>query len=377
MSISPRPFTIAIAQAALDDLQMRLARTRLPEKENVDDWDQGLPLAYAQELLDYWRDDYDWRRCEAQLNRWPHFIAEIDGLDIHFLHIKSQRADARPLIITHGWPGSVLEFIKVIEPLVAPLDDRHPAFHLVLPSLPGYGFSGKPAATGWSVEKTAGVWDELMRGLGYGRYFAQGGDWGAMVTCAIAAQDRGACAAIHINMAVAAPPPEVLANPTPFEAAALMRLGWYRTKDNGYAKIQGSRPQTLGYALTDSPVGQMAWIIEKFQGWSDCDGHPENMFSRDHLLDNVMLYWLTASAASSARLYWHSFRPDGLPEIHLSTGISSFPKELFRPSRRWAEMRFRNIVYWNELDQGGHFAAMERPEVFVDELRNCFGAMSL
>jgi epoxide hydrolase len=377
MSISPRPFTVSIEQSSLDDLQARLRLTRLPEKETVDDWEQGVPLAYTKELLDHWGDRYDWRRCEAELNRWPHYLAEIDGLDIHFMHIRSSRADARPLIMTHGWPGSVLEFMRVIEALVEPEDVAHPAFHLVLPSLPGYGFSGRPAEAGWSVEKTAEAWDELMRGLGYDRYFAQGGDWGAMVTSAIAVQDKGACAGIHVNMAVAAPPPEVLADPTPFEAAALMRLGWYRAKDNGYAKIQGSRPQTLGYALTDSPVGQMAWIIEKFHGWSDCDGHPENVFSRDHLLDNVTLYWLTATAASSARLYWHSFRAENLPKIHLPTGISSFPMELFRPSRRWAETRYKNIAYWNELDQGGHFAAMERPGLFVEEIRRCFAAMAL
>jgi len=331
MSINPRPFTIAVDQSDLDDLKARLARTRLPERETVDDWEQGLPLGYAKELLDYWQNLYDWRRCEAELNRWPHYLAEIDGLDIHFIHIRSSRADALPLIMTHGWPGSVLEFIAVIEDLTQPADAAQPAFHLVLPSLPGYGFSGRPDKSGWSVEKTAEAWDRLMRGLGYDRYFAQGGDWGAMVTSAIGAQNKGACAGVHINMPVVIPPPEVLSAPTPFEVASLMRLGWYRDKDNGYAKIQSTRPQTIGYALTDSPVGQMCWIVEKFHGWSDCDGHPENVFSRDHLLDNVMLYWLTATAASSARLYWHSLSAENLPEIHVPTGISSLPKELFRP----------------------------------------------
>ena len=377
MSISMRPYTVSIDQSALDDLQARLALTRLPEKETVDDWDQGLPLAYAKELLDYWRSSYDWRRCEAELNRWPHFKAEIDGLDIHFIHIKSSRSDARPMIMTHGWPGSVLEFANVIEALTEPSDASQPAFHLVLPSLPGYGFSGRPEKAGWSVEKIAEAWDVLMRGLGYDRYFAQGGDWGAMVTSAIGAQNKGGCAAIHVNMAVATPPPEVLASPTPFEAQSLMRAGWYQEKDSGYSKIQSTRPQTLGYALTDSPVGQMCWIIEKFHGWSDCDGHPEKVFTRDHLLDNVMLYWLNATAASSARLYWHSFAAGNLAEVQVPTGISAFPKELFRPSRRWAETRYKNIVYWNELEKGGHFAAMERPELFIAEVRNCFGAMSL
>lgn len=377
MSINPRPFTIAVDQSDLDDLKARLARTRLPERETVDDWEQGLPLGYAKELLDYWQNLYDWRRCEAELNRWPHYLAEIDGLDIHFIHIRSSRADALPLIMTHGWPGSVLEFIAVIEDLTQPADAAQPAFHLVLPSLPGYGFSGRPDKSGWSVEKTAEAWDRLMRGLGYDRYFAQGGDWGAMVTSAIGAQNKGACAGVHINMAVVIPPPEVLSAPTPFEVASLMRLGWYRDKDNGYAKIQSTRPQTIGYALTDSPVGQMCWIVEKFHGWSDCDGHPENVFSRDHLLDNVMLYWLTATAASSARLYWHSLSVENLPEIHVPTGISCFPKELYRPSRRWAESRYKNILYWNELNNGGHFAAMERPALFVEEIRRCFAGMTL
>jgi epoxide hydrolase len=377
VSIIFSPFLPQIDQSVLDDLQARLSNSRLPESETVSDWSQGIPLSYVRELLDYWRDGYDWRRCEAALQRWPHFKAEIDGLPIHFMHIKSERADARPLIMTHGWPGSVLEFLDVIEPLTAPNDPAHPAFHVVIPSLPGYAFSGKPTVSGWSVEKTAEAWDGLMRALGYDRYFAQGGDWGAAVTMAIGAQDKGACAAIHVNMPVAKPPKEVLDNPTPYEAESLARLGWYRANDNAYALIQATRPQTLGYGLTDSPVGQMAWIVEKFQGWSDCDGHPENIYSKDQLLDTVMLYWLTASAASSARLYWHSFLNQDFAPIHINAGCSLFPKELFRPSRRWAETRFKKLTYWNELSKGGHFAAMEQPEHFVAELRNCFGVMSL
>jgi epoxide hydrolase len=371
------PFVAAFNPDEIDDLKSRLARARLPERETVDDWEQGVPLSYARELLDYWRDSYDFGRVPALLNQWPQFGAEIDGLSIHFLHIKSARADARPMIMTHGWPGSVLEFLEVVAPLTAPDDPAAPAFHLVIPSLPGYGFSGKPAESGWSVEKIADVWDRLMRALGYDRYFAQGGDWGAAVTMAIGAQDKGGCAAIHVNMPVAKPPPEVLANPTPFEAESLARLGWYRGKDNGYAIIQATRPQTLGYGLTDSPVGQMSWIVEKFCGWSDCDGHPENSFSKDQLLDTVTLYWMTASAASSARLYWHSFLDQSFTPVAIPAGCSLFPKELFRPSRRWAETRFKNILYWNELDKGGHFAAMEQPALFVEEIRRCFAAMAL
>jgi epoxide hydrolase len=375
--VSIEPFAPHFESSQYDDLKARLALTRLPEAENVDDWEQGIPLSYVQELLAYWQDGYDWTRLESELARYPHYRADIDGLPIHFIHVKSPRADARPIIMTHGWPGSVLEFLEVIAPLTTPEDPAQPAFHLILPSLPGYAFSGKPATTGWSVEKTAEAWDALMRALGYDRYFAQGGDWGAAVTMAIGAQDKGACAAIHVNMPVAQPPADVLADPTPFEAESLARLGWYRAKDNGYAIIQATRPQTLGYGLTDSPVGQMAWIVEKFQGWSDCDGHPENSYSKDQLLDNVMLYWLTASAASSARLYWHSFLGQTFAPIHMPVGCSLFPKELFRPSRRWAETRFKNIAYWNELDKGGHFAALEQPELFVDEIRRCFAGMTL
>jgi epoxide hydrolase len=377
VSISVVPFLSIFDPADIEDLKLRLSKTRLPEAETVHDWDQGIPLSYTKELLSYWQTDYDWQRVPQYLNQWPQYQAEIDGLPIHFLHIESPRADAVPLIMTHGWPGSVLEFLDVIAPLTNPDDAAQPAFHLVIPSLPGYAFSGKPNEAGWSTDKTADAWDQLMRALGYDRYFAQGGDWGAVVTMAIGAQNKGACAAIHVNMPVAQPPAEVLANPTPFEAESLARLGWYRAKDNGYAIIQSTRPQTLGYGLTDSPVGQMAWIVEKFQGWSDCDGHPENIFSKDQLLDTVMLYWMTASAASSARLYWHSFLNQNFDANELPTGCSLFPKELFRPSRRWAETRFKNITYWNELDKGGHFAAMEQPELFVAELRNCFGAMNL
>lgn len=377
MPISIDAFQASFTPLQIANLKTRLEHTRLPEAETVSDWEQGVPLAIVRELLAHWQNHYDWNRCPDLLNRYPQFLANIDGLPIHFLHIKSPRPDAKPLIMTHGWPGSVLEFLDVIEPLTNPDDPATPAFHLVLPSLPGYAFSGKPAVAGWSTDKTADAWDQLMRALGYDRYFAQGGDWGAAVTMAMGVQNKGGCAAIHVNMPVASPPAEVLANPTPYEAESLARLGWYRAKDNGYAIIQATRPQTLGYGLTDSPVGQMAWIVEKFQGWSDCDGNPENIFSKDQLLDTVMLYWMTASAASSARLYWHSFLNQNMDAITIPTGCSLFPKELFRPSRRWAEARFQNITYWNEIDKGGHFAAMEQPKLFTDEIRSCFAGMVL
>ena len=375
----PRPFTVDIAQSRLDDLQARLANTRWPEKETVDDWDQGIPLAYAQELSAYWADGYDWRRCEAALNAHPNYLIEIDGLDIHFLHIQSANPATRPLILTHGWPGSVLEFMDCIAPLSAD-------YHLVIPALPGYGFSGKPAAPYWSVEQIARGWDQLMRALGYHRYFAQGGDWGSAVTGAIGAQNLGACAGIHINMVTGRPDPAMMADMTADEQAYIARFQWYQAKDSGYSTQHATRPQTIGYGLADSPVGQMAWIVEKFHGWTDCGHqpggqsigrHPERALSKDHMLDTVMLYWLTNSAASSARLYWHSFRSISADQIHVPTGCSLFPNEIMRLSRRWAEARYTNITYWNVVGKGGHFAAMEQPELFVAEVQACFGAMQL
>ncbi len=369
-----RDFTIAIDDSALDDLHRRLAHARFPEKETVEDWSQGIPLAYVRELADYWRDEYDWRRCEAALNAYPNHLIAIDSVDIHFLHIRSSHEDAKPLILTHGWPGSVIEFIDVIEPLTNPPDGEQ-AFHLVIPSLPGYGFSGKPIETGWTVQKIAEVWHELMTALGYDAWFAQGGDWGAMVTTMIGARAKGGVKGIHVNMTVATPPKEVMEHPTEEEQGALARLAQYRQTGAGYSTQQASKPQTIGYALADSPVGQMAWIVEKFQEWSDCEGHPEPEFSKDHLLDNVMIYWLNNAGASSARLYWHSFRQPDMSTVEIPTGISSFPREIMRASRRWAETRYKNIVYWGEPERGGHFAAMERPGLFVDELRACFNSM--
>ncbi len=384
MTATVRDLTIDIGEDVLDDLKARLALTRFPDKETVDDWDQGIPLAYVEELVAYWRDSYDWRRCEAALNAYPNHLVEIDGVDIHCLHIRSKEAGARPLLLTHGWPGSVLEFMDVIGPLTDPVahgGTAEDAYHLVIPSLPGYGFSGKPKVTGWSIEKIAETWHELMTALGYDAWFAQGGDWGAMVTSAIGAQDKGGCKGIHVNMIVAAPPPEVMQDPTEEEKAAMARLALYRAKGAGYSSQQSTKPQTLGYALADSPSGQMAWIVEKFHDWSDCGpengGHPENVFSRDHLLDNVMLYWLNNAGASSGRLYWHSFAQPNLDPITIPSGCSLFPHEIMRASRRWAETRFKNIVHFNSVERGGHFAAMERPEAFVGEVRACFAQMSL
>jgi epoxide hydrolase len=372
------PFRIAAGDEQLADLKRRLLATRWPDPAPVADWSQGLPLAYAQALCRYWAEDYDWRAREARLNRFDQFMTRIDGVDIHFIHVRSPHADALPLVMSHGWPGSVAEFHKVIEPLADPVahggdaGDAGDAFHLVCPSLPGYGFSGKPAETGWSVERIARAWDVLMRRLGYARYVAQGGDWGSMVTTAIGLQAAGACLGIHLTMPIVTPDPATMAELTPAEKSAMAGLKSYRTEGSGYARQQDTRPQTLGYGLADSPAGQAAWVIEKYQAWMDCDGHPENVLTRDELLDQVMLYWLPNSAASSARLYWESFAKVNREPVQLPTGVSLFPKEIFRSSRRWAEQRFKNIIHWREFDRGGHFAALERPEVLVAEIRDCF-----
>jgi pimeloyl-ACP methyl ester carboxylesterase len=378
------PFRVDIPPADLADLRDRLARARFPEKEPVPDWSQGVPLAYVRELVEYWRTSYDWGRSQALLNGFPQFITTLDGpagttLGIHFLHVRSPEPGAVPLVLTHGWPGSVMEFHKVIGPLADPRshggDPTH-AFHVVCPSLPGYGFSGKPTTTGWGVEHIAAAWAQLMARLGYDRYFAQGGDWGAMVTTWIGRVDPGHCAGIHVNMPVAFPGPDQMDDLTPRELDGLAAMQFYNDHDSGYSKEQSTRPQTIGYSLVDSPVGQLAWIVEKFFQWMDCDGHPENVLTRDELLDNVMLYWLTASGASSARLYWESFgsATTGDP-VTVPSGMSIFPKEIFRPSRRWAERVYADIRYWNELDKGGHFAAFEQPVAFVGEVRRCFALL--
>ena len=373
-----RKFQLEVTDAVLDDLKKRLSMTRWPNKETPEDWSQGIPLGYMKELCDYWLHEYDWRAREERLNRFPQFITEIDGVDIHFIHLPSVHENARPLIITHGWPGSVVEFHKVIEPLADPTahgGNAEDAFHVVVPSLPGYGFSGKPEVTGWGIEKIADIWGELMARLGYDHYFAQGGDWGAMVTTHIGLQDKEHCDAIHLNMPVVIPDPNTMAELTPSEQASLMSMKFYQDWDSGYSKQQSTRPQTVGYSLVDSPSGQAAWIIEKFYQWTDCNGHPENAISRDELLDNVMMYWLSKSAASSARLYWESFKNPPQEEVDIPTGCSIFPKEIVRPSERWIRKRFTNLKYYNELEKGGHFAAFEQPEIFLQEIRTYFRSL--
>lgn len=378
MSTEIRPFKIEIPDAEIEDLRRRLASTRWPEKELVDDWSQGIPLSYVQEVCAYWGEKYDWRSREALLNQWPQFMTEIDGIDIHFIHVRSKHEDAMPLVITHGWPGSVVEFQKVIGPLTDPTahgGDASDAFHVVCPSLPGYGFSGKPTKTGTSVGKIGAMWGQLMARLGYDKYAAQGGDWGAMVTSAIGIQDIEHCVGIHLNMPIVAPDPETMSDMTEQEKSALAGIQHYTEQGSGYSKQQSTRPQTLGYGLTDSPSGQAAWVLEKFHAWTDCNGHPENVLGRDELLDNVMLYWLSGNAASSGRLYWESFNSVAMDDITIPVGCSIFPKEIFRCSRRWAEKRFKNIIHWNDMKVGGHFAAFEQPEAYVGEVRTCFRSL--
>ena len=384
MSDDVREFVIDISADEMQDLARRLAATRFPEAETPDDWNQGLPLAYAQELTTYWQNEYDWSARQAYFNGFPQFVTEIDGVDIHFVHCVSPHEGARPLLITHGWPGSIVEFHKVIGPLVEPVahgGDARDAFHVICPSLPGYGFSGKPSETGWGVERISAAWDVLMRRLGYDAYFAQGGDWGAAVTTGIGLQNLGACKGIHVNMPNARATDEALKNPDEDDKRALAGAKYYQEWGAGYSKQQSTRPQTLGYGLVDSPVGQAMWIIEKFYEWTDCDGHPENVLSKDELLDNVMFYWWQGNGASSARLYWESFNTafsgDGPKTVDIPTACSIFPKEIVPTPRSWAERRYTNIVYWNELDKGGHFAAFEQPELFIAEIRAAFREMSL
>lgn len=366
------PFQIQIPDADLQDLKARLARTRWPEAETVQDWSQGIPLAYVQEVCEYWATKYDWRERERQLNRFPQFKTKIDGLDIHFIHVKSPVATATPLVMTHGWPGSIVEFQKVIAPLADPVAHggrAEDAFHVVCPSLPGYGFSQKPSGTGWGVGRIADAWHELMGRLGYRKYIAQGGDWGSMVTTCIGSQHPEACLGIHLNMAIAPPTEASLKDLTPLEQSALASMESYGKWDSGYSKQQSTRPQTLGYGLVDSPAGQAAWILEKFWSWTDCNGHPENALTRDEMLDNVMLYWLPATGASSARLYWESFNSVPMQPVEVPVGVSVFPHEIFKASRRWCEARYAKLVHHNVLEKGGHFAAFEQPATFVDEVR--------
>lgn len=368
------PFTIHIADEVLEDLRSRLRNTRWPDEVADAGWDLGMPLSYLKEVCAYWADEYDWRAQEAHLNSFPQYRTEIDDLGVHFIHAPSPHPEAVPLLITHGWPGSIVEFHKVIEPLRDPVahgGDAADAFHVICPSLPGYAFSDRPPVLGYGADRTARMWIQLMERLGYDRYIAQGGDWGAMVTTRIGEFDPEHVMGIHLNMPIAAPDPETMDNLTEAEQAALQSLADYDRWDSGYSKQQSSRPQTLAYGLTDSPSGQAAWIIEKFWRWTDCNGHPENVLTRDELLNNVMLYWCTATAGSSARMYYESFHGEAgnMAEVTVPMGGCIYPKEIIRVSQRWAEKRYTNVIHWTNQEIGGHFAAFEQPDLFMEDVR--------
>jgi pimeloyl-ACP methyl ester carboxylesterase len=371
------PFEVHVPEAALVDLKRRLALTRWPNKEPVTDWSQGVPLAKAQGLVEYWRTRYDWRRVERSLNALPQFRTQLDGLGVHFIHVRSKHADALPIVITHGWPGSVVEFLQVISPLVDPTahgGKSNEAFHVVIPSLPGFGFSDKPTEPGWRLPRIAEAWGVLMQRLGYTRYVAQGGDWGAGVTSWMAKQQLQGLAAIHLNLPILFPPPPAPPGGyTAAELAALAQLGKFASDRFGYAAIQGTRPQTLGYGLSDSLAGQAIWIYEKFKEWTDNDGNPEDALKLDAMLDDISLYWFTGTAASSARLYFESYQKDfGRMPLEIPVGVSLFKGDMFIPPKIWGERTYSKLFYWNEVPKGGHFAAFEQPELFVAELRKCF-----
>jgi pimeloyl-ACP methyl ester carboxylesterase len=372
------PFAIQVDDEVLADLRMRLALTRFPDQIAGTGWEYGTPIPYLRELVEYWRDEYDWRAQEARLNRFAHFRTRIDGQPIHFVHERSTHPRAFPLLILHGWPGSVVEFLEVIPRLVHPQAhgaDAADAFHVVAPSLPGYGFSGPTRTPGWDIRRIAHVFVELMARLGYTRYGVQGGDWGAQIGTRVAALDASRCAGLHLNLATAGPP----AKPGPLteaDKADLAIMERFQREEAAYALVQGTKPQTLGMGLNDSPAGLLSWIVEKFRTWSDCDGHPENAFTRDQLITNVMVYWVTQTITSSMRLYWETMHSGVLqeppPYVAVPTGIARYPKEeILRFPRAWVEEHF-NVVHWAELPRGGHFAAMEQPDLFVEDLRRFF-----
>jgi pimeloyl-ACP methyl ester carboxylesterase len=367
-----RPFTVSIDDSEIEDLTQRLARTRWPDPETVGDWSQGVRTANARSLVDHWQHRYDWRRFESELNGFPQYLTEIDGLDIHFIHVKSSNPGAMPLILTHGWPGSIVEFLKLIGPLTDPVafgGDAADSFDVVIPSLPGFGFSQKPTETGWTVSRIAGAWVELMKRLGYRRWAAQGGDWGAVVTTELGAIQPEGLLGIHLNTQYAFPAqvPETL---TSEQRHAVETLALYTGELGGSNHLQGTKPQTVGFALADSPAGQAAWIYDKFQSKTDNRGLAEDALSTDDMLDAISLYWFTNSAASSARIYWENrSRTFAGPKLTLPVAVTVFPKDIPRLPRSWIEDAYRNLIHHGEAEQGGHFAALEQPDILVREIR--------
>jgi pimeloyl-ACP methyl ester carboxylesterase len=374
------PFTIAIPQADIDDLHARLERTRWPDELPGVGWSLGVPLAYLKDLAEYWRTGYDWRAQEAALNAFPQFTTTIDGQNTHFLHVRSPEPGALPLIMTHGWPGSVVEFLDVIGPLSNPRahgGDPADAFHLVVPSMPGFGFSGPTTTSGWNTARVARAWAELMRRLGYERYGAQGGDMGALVSPDLGRADPDHVVGVHVNAATAGfipwhIDPAQRTELTEVERARLERMERFLSEGNAYFQLQATRPQTLAYALTDSPAGQLAWIVEKFKEWTHSDAElPEQAIDRDRMLTNIMLYWLTGTAGSAARMYYENMHSGEWSQqpCAVPVGVAAFAEDI--PIRRYAEQS-NNIVQWSEFDRGGHFAVLEAPDLLVDDVRAFF-----
>ena len=376
------PFAINVPDSVLMDLKDRLTRARMPDEPDGVGWMLGTNQAYLKQLVDYWRDDFDWREQERRLNRFEQFKATIDGIDIHFIHRRSEEPGAFPLILTHGWPGTFAEFAKVIGPLTDPVShggSAEDAFHVVIPSIPGYGFSDRPRQLGYR-ERTPAIFAELMARLGYERYGAQGGDLGAGISRRLATDHAEHVAGLHLNLCGADPPDP--SNPTagvPAAEIALMRerAAFWTEEERGYSHIQGTKPQTLGYGLNDSPVGLAAWIVEKYRSWCDCEGNPETKFSKDELLTTITIYWVTQTATSAARYYYegrHSVSPPSTQRIEVPTACMAFPKELGFTPRRWLEARY-NLRRFTLMPSGGHFAASEEPELFVDDVRAFFRAL--
>jgi epoxide hydrolase len=360
------PFTVDVPQAALDDLQARLTRARWPDAETVTDWVQGPPVSYMQDLARYWAEDYNWRVVERRLNQLPQFRTEIDGVRIHFLHVRSPHPDATPIILTHGWPSTMVEFLDIIDHLTEPSDPAD-AFHVVCPSLPGHGFSDRPATTGWTVQHIAEAWAELMARLGYDRYIAHGGDWGSWVSAALGSTDAEHLLGIHLTMPLAFPP-EKPVELDERDQAAMERMKAFGQNQSGYSAIQSSRPQALAYGFADSPLGLAGWLVDRFYEWADHDGDLDTAIRRDTLLDILTMYWLTDTGTSSARLFWESFNKEPMNPASVPTGCSVSPHDAVLP-RAWARERFTDLRHWKDLDSGGHFPALEKPDVLADELR--------
>ncbi len=387
---SIRPFQIHVQQSELDDLRKRIAETRWPDKETVNDPSQGIQLANVQALVRYWGTDYDWRKAEAQLNALPEFITTIDGVDIQFIHVRSRHPNALPVVLTHGWPGSTFEFLKTIGPLTDPTafgGRPEDAFDVVIPSIPGYGFSGKPTELGWGPDRTARAWDTLMKRLGYDHYVSQGGDHGSVISDALARQAPKGLLAIHLNMPATIPGNLTKAinngdpapsNLTASERDAFQSLSTFFGRNAAYGAMMVTRPQTIGYSLSDSPAGLAAWMYEKFAQWSDSDGVPERVLSRDEMLNDITLYWLTNTGASSSRFYWEnnnnnfSSEAQKTKDIKIPVGITVFPKEIYRAPESWSRQAYPSLTYYNQVGKGGHFAAWEQPQLFTEELRAAF-----